>query len=228
MAPMICTVVIPVLGQHDLLERCVRSLSRRVDTLIIVDNGDELEEGMVRSWLDDDDPMRVYVWRMPNGLSVAGSWNLGIKAMPYSPGWLLLNSDAWFPDDSLEEYTSELQPDRIVLAGSPPWCCAWIGREVVQRVGLFCERFHPAYFEDNDYEQRARIMGIPVEYSSVDVRHDNSSTLERNPEYQAHNARTFAANHAYMQYRWANVHADGLPTTAEWDLATRVRNGWES
>jgi GT2 family glycosyltransferase len=120
-----------------------------------------------------------------------------------------------------------LLSDRIVLAGAPPWCCAWIGREVVQRVGLFCERFHPAYFEDNDYEQRARIMGIPVEYSSVDVRHDNSSTLNRNPEYQAHNARTFAANQAYMQYRWANVAADGLPTTVEWDLATRVRNGWE-
>jgi GT2 family glycosyltransferase len=224
---MIPVVVIPVLGQHDLLERCVKSLVWCVDTLILVDNGDELEEATVRSWLDDDDPMRVYVWRMPNGLSVAGSWNLGIKAMPYSPGWLLLNSDAWFAHDPFEEYVRELEPDRIVLAGSPPWCCAWIGRDVVQRVGLFCERFHPAYFEDNDYEQRARIMGIPVEYSSVDVRHDNSSTLERNPEYQAHNARTFAANQAYMQYRWANVEADGLPATADWDLATRVRNGWE-
>ena len=70
---MISTVIIPVLGQHDLLERCVKSLVWCVDTLIIVDNGDELEEATVRSWLDEDDPMRVYVWRMPNGLSVAGS-----------------------------------------------------------------------------------------------------------------------------------------------------------
>ena len=224
---MIPVVIIPVLGQHDLLERCVRSLRNSVQTLIIIDNGNELSEKKILSWLEWDDPMRVYVWRMPTGLSVAGSWNLGIKATPYAPGWLLLNSDAWFPEDPLEDYARELLSDRIVLAGAPPWCCAWIGREVVQRVGLFCERFHPAYFEDNDYEQRARIMSIPVEYSSVDVRHDNSSTLDRNPEYQAHNARTFAANQAYMQYRWANVEADGLPSTVEWDLATRVRNGWE-
>jgi hypothetical protein len=224
---MIPVVVIPVLGQHDLLERCIRSLRNSVQTLIIIDNGNELSEKKILSWLEWDDPMRVYVWRMPTGLSVAGSWNLGIKATPYAPGWLLLNSDAWFPEDPLEEYAHELLPDRIILAGAPPWCCAWIGREVVQRVGLFCERFHPAYFEDNDYEQRARIMSIPVEYSTVNVRHDNSSTLHRNPEYQAHNARTFAANQAYMQYRWANVTADGLPATVEWDLATRVRNGWE-
>ena len=143
--------------------------------------------------------------------------------------WIILNSDAYFEPGQLEVFYKDCNPDSITLTETNPgWCCAWIGREVVQRVGLFCERFHPAYFEDNDYEQRARIMSIPVEYSTVNVQHDNSSTLERNPEYQAHNARTFAANEAYMQYRWANVQADGLPATAEWDLATRVRNGWES
>jgi GT2 family glycosyltransferase len=224
---MIPTVIIPVLGQHDLLERCVRSLRKSVQTLIIIDNGDELSKNKIMSWLEWDDPMRVYVWRMPYGLSVAGSWNLGIKAMPYSDGWLLLNSDAWFPKGTLEAYAESLRTDHIMLAGAPPWCCAWIGRDVVQRVGLFCERFHPAYFEDNDYEQRARIMGLPVEYSSVDVQHDNSSTLGRNEEYQKKNARTFAANQAYLQYRWANVAADGLPMPAEWDLFTRIRNGWE-
>ena len=224
---MIPTVIIPVLGEHDLLERCVRSLRKSVQTLIIIDNGDELSKSKIMSWLEWDDPMRVYVWRMPYGLSVAGSWNLGIKAMPYSDGWLLLNSDAWFPKGTLEAYAESLRTDHIMLAGSPPWCCAWIGRDVVQRVGLFCERFHPAYFEDNDYEQRARIMGLSVEYSSVNVQHDNSSTLGRNEEYQKKNARTFAANQAYLQYRWANVAADGLPMPAEWDLFTRIRNGWE-
>ena len=224
---MIPTVIIPVLGEHDLLERCVRSLRKSVQTLIIIDNGDELSKNKIMSWLEWDDPMLVYVWRMPYGLSVAGSWNLGIKAMPYSDGWLLLNSDAWFPKGTLEAYAESLRTDHIMLAGSPPWCCAWIGRDVVQRVGLFCERFHPAYFEDNDYEQRARIMGLPVEYSPVNVQHDNSSTLGRNEEYQKKNARTFAANQAYLQYRWANVASDGLPMLAEWDLFTRIRNGWE-
>ena len=224
---MIPVVIIPVLGQHDLLERCVRSLRNNVETLIIIDNGDELHEKQILSWLESDDPMRVYVWRMPNGLSVAGSWNLGIKATPFAPGWLLLNSDAWFPAHTIETYAEDLRSDRIVLAGAPPWCCAWIGRDVVQRVGLFCERFHPAYFEDNDYEQRARIIGVPIEYSTVDVQHDNSSTLHQNAEYQSCNNRTFSANRAYLKYRWANVLADGLPAPAEWDLQTRVRNGWE-
>jgi GT2 family glycosyltransferase len=39
------------------------------------------------------------------------------------------------------------------------WACAWIGSEVVKDVGLFCEAFHPAYFEDNDYERRAVRLG---------------------------------------------------------------------
>ena len=89
------TVVIPVLGEHDLLERCVRSLDGHVSRLIIIDNGDALEQATVCEWISD---AQVYVWRMPVALSVAASWNLGIKASPFDDGWLLLNSDAWFPD----------------------------------------------------------------------------------------------------------------------------------
>ena len=218
------TVIIPVLGEHDLLERCVRSLDGHVSRLIIIDNGDALERDTVCEWISD---AQVYVWRMPVALSVAASWNLGIKASPFDDGWLLLNSDAWFPEGLPSEYVALSHPDRIVLAGAPPWCCAWIGSEVVRRVGLFCERFHPAYFEDNDYERRAHIVGIEVIHSDVNVMHENSSTLARNPHYAMRNAKTFANNQAFYDYRWANLSADGLPHTHEWSLTTRIRNAWE-
>ncbi len=224
MAPMKPTVIIPVLGEHDLLERCVRSLDGHISRLVIIDNGDALEQSRVESWISG---VQIYVWRMPTALSVAASWNLGIKTSPFDDGWLLLNSDAWFPDGFSDEYAASLSFDRIVLAGSPPWCCAWIGSEVVRRVGLFCERFHPAYFEDNDYERRARIVGMEVVYSDENVAHDNSSTLARNPHYAMRNGATFILNQAFYEHRWANVDADGLPKPAEWNLSTRIRNAWE-
>jgi GT2 family glycosyltransferase len=223
-APVKPTVIIPVLGAHDLLERCIRSLNGYASRIIIIDNGDALDRDAVTEWISGAD---VYVWRMPTALSVAASWNLGIKATPFEDGWLLLNSDAWFPDGLSAEYADSLSFDRIVLAGAPPWCCAWIGSEVVRRVGLFCERFHPAYFEDNDYERRAHIVGMEILHSDANVMHENSSTLARNPHYATRNAKTFATNQAFYDYRWANLSADGLPQSHEWSLTTRVRNAWE-
>jgi GT2 family glycosyltransferase len=215
---MINTIIIPVLNRYDLLERCVDSIPDAAEHVLIIDNGDTLsEEGYKRE----------RVLRMPSNLGVATSWNLGIKAYPHEEGWLLLNSDAYFASsEDWHALDADASVDNIVLAGTPGWCCAWIGAEVVRRVGLFCERYYPAYMEDIDYEQRARRHGISIIKSDARVEHDNSSTVESNPALAVANQRTHAANRAYHQYRWANVEADGLPSDAEWSLSTRRLNEW--
>jgi GT2 family glycosyltransferase len=227
---MIATIIIPVISRYDLLGRCLSSITS-ADTVIVIDNGDNLRQSHYEEYLKVgllDRIKNFYMWSMPSNLGVASSWNLGIKATPFSPGWLLLNSDAHFVEDGFAVFADETREDNLVLAGSPPWCCAWIGRDVVRDVGLFCERFHPAYFEDNDYERRCGIVGASIVRSAARVAHDNSSTLASSEEFQSRNAETFARNREYYDRRWSNVDASGLPRVAEWDLRTRVANSWDA
>jgi GT2 family glycosyltransferase len=228
-APVIPTIIIPVISRYDLLERCLASIPD-ADTVIVIDNGDYLDISDYDDYLASgliDGIKSFYVWSMPTNLGVATSWNLGIKATPFSSGWLLLNSDAHFVDYGFATLEDEARHDNVVLAGNPPWCCAWIGRQVVRDVGLFCERFHPAYFEDNDYEKRCEISGVSIVRSQATVAHDNSSTLASSESFRERNAETFHANLDYFQRRWASVDATGLPVVAEWDLRTRVANSWD-
>jgi len=215
---MINAVIIPVLNRYDLLTRCLESLPSKLEHVLIIDNGDTLSTEPYR---------RERILRMPSNLGVATSWNLGIKAYPHEEGWLFLNSDAYFPTlHDWETLDAEAHNENIVLAGTPGWCCAWIGAEVVRRVGVFCERYYPAYMEDVDYEQRARHHGINIITSEAHIHHDNSSTIQSDPRIAAANERTHSANHAYHQYRWANLQPDGLPADAEWSLCTRRLNEW--
>jgi GT2 family glycosyltransferase len=158
---------------------------------------------------------------MPSNLGVATSWNLGIKMTPFASGWILLNSDAWFMPDKLEKFWNGCDRDEIHLTGSPDWACAWIGSEVVKDVGLFCESFHPAYFEDNDYERRAVRMGKTIRKSQDIIMHDNSSTLLSDVVLQAKNADTFRANLELFKLRNARLDA------GQWDLQRRLDLSWD-
>lgn len=215
---MITTIIIPVLNRYDLLWRCVESIPERVANILVIDNGDALDEALGG---------RVRVLRMPSNLGVPVSWNLGIKAYPYEPGWLLLNSDAYFADDAFVRFERDCGEDRITLAGAPPWCCAWIGRGVVDRVGLFCEAYYPAYMEDVDYEERARRHGVVIAASTANVQHDNSSTIRSDGALRARNDQTHAANLRTHAHRWRGVPANQTPPATEWSLACRTQNAWD-
>jgi len=215
---MIDTIIIPVLNRYDLLNRCLYSLPEQTSVLVI-DNGGRYEEAP-RSGVD--------VIRLPANLGVPASWNLGIKLRPFAAGWLLLNSDAWMSEDAWSTLTSDAREDSILLAGSPPWCCAYLPRRVVERVGLFCEAFYPAYMEDVDYEERARRLGVGVVYSSARVEHDNSSTIHSDARLSELNARTHARNIEIYNARWHGVVDGETPSVAEWSVRDRVANAWDA
>lgn len=218
---MIQTVIIPVLNRYDLLKRCVQSIPDDVENILIIDNGDCLS-----LWdLAELEHIGTRLLRMPSNLGVPQSWNLGIKLYPRAPGWLLLNSDAVVVEwDQLCEDVAE---NRITLAGSPPWCCAWIGRDVVNRVGLFCEAYYPAYMEDVDYEERARRLGVPVVSSSATVHHDNSSTIGSSSELARRNDQTHQRNIQTHTSRWSGLAEHETPSTTEWSLRIRMDNTWD-
>jgi GT2 family glycosyltransferase len=184
--------------------------------LIIIDNGDALRESA--GW-PVEHVQATKVIKMPANLGVAGSWNLGIKAAPFAPWWLITNFDVEWPAGSLRMFNEQASGGDVLLAQSPqPYCAFAVGEDVVQRVGLFDEAFHPAYFEDNDYELRCAIEGVKVRRSTIPIVHHNSSTIGYFGEI---NNRTYASNAEYMNGKRSN------PGPGGWSLDRRRANSWD-
>jgi GT2 family glycosyltransferase len=206
------------------MERAIRSIDYPVEQLIIIDNGDGYDADMLAWTAPWQHVQNWYLWRMPTNLGVAPSWNLGIKSTPHADGWILLNSDAYFEPGGLEAFYKDCEPETItVTGGSQPWSCAWVGARVVERVGLFSECYVPAYFEDNDYEDRSRASNVQVKVSQARIVHDNSSTISSDPSLAEKNAKSFQANQQLHSLRWQS----GLPDAGHWDLKRRRELGWD-
>ena len=218
---MIPVLIVPVLARTDLLYEMLESIDEPVETLIVVDNGGHVSGHRItdtnRACIG-----RRYVWKMPRNLGVPVSWNLGIKATPFAPWWMVANFDVTFPAGALASFVAHSSPDRVALsAASSAWCVFTIGENVVTEVGLFDEGIHPAYFEDADYLRRCKAHGVDVFASGINVDHKTSSTLESG--FRDQNARTFGPN--ATRYN-ARREANDL-TSGEWSLATRRALTWD-
>jgi GT2 family glycosyltransferase len=214
---MIPLLGVPTLNRHDLCDRMLASIDYPVQDVIVVDNAPNDWEPQKPELVQ-----RIHHIRMPQNLGVAGSWNLVIKASPFAPAWIIVNDDVVFEPGSLETMAKALRSDALLFFEvSPRWAAFAIGETVVQRVGLFCEYFHPAYFEDDDYERRAIEFDIDMETVQAPVRHDNSSTLKSGFDIQNH--KTFKENNATNESR---SRANTL-TGGEWDLTIRRELTWD-
>jgi GT2 family glycosyltransferase len=123
--------------------------------------------------------------------------------------------------NGVADFFARCSPANLVLGGKPPWACFWLGSDVVKKVGLFYEGFHPAYFEDNDYEIRVQRKGCEIVRSTAAINHRNSSTLHSSEKFQRRNQLTFDANRRLFEER---MNQD-LPL--DWDLSRRLELGWD-
>lgn len=215
---MIPALIVPILNRADLLDRLLDSIDYPIADLLIIENARILQRDPRCEYAE-----RIHVLRMPSNLGVPASWNLGIKALPFAPWWLIVNSDAYFPPDSLQRFMVEADRDALTLSmAAPPWACFAVGDNVVAKVGLFDEGIHPAYFEDDDMQRRCTYHGFPTVYSTIPVGHDNSSTIGES-RYAAANGRTFLANRVY----YAEKTNRGDFTEGHWSLTTRRDLSWD-
>ena len=215
MVPLVPVVVVPVLTEHHRVDQMLGSFAGRIGDLVVVDNGP-------CDWYARcGHAERVWHLRMPANQGVAGSWNLGIKATPYSSGWMVVNHDVVFSASAVEQFFAICSPDNLVLGGKPSWSCFWLGSEVVKKVGLFHEGFHPAYFEDNDYEIRVQRKGFEIRRSLAAIFHRNSSTLASSERFRVLNQASFEANHKLFRERMLQ------DVPLDWDLQRRLDLGWD-
>ena len=218
---MIPVLIVPILTDADRLFEMLRTIDHEVDTLVVIDNGSVVSRHRLTelSWRYVKHRTLLH---MPSNLGVAGSWNLGIKATPFAPWWLIANYDVLWPAGSLGRFAAEANSGRLLLSGgAPPWCAFALGDEIVSQVGLFDEGLHPAYWEDIDYRRRCDAAGVAVVESDIPVVHANSSTLASG--YHRQNLRTFHENAERASLRAAA----GDMSSGEWSLRARRALSWD-
>jgi len=215
--------VIPVLGfltysRFDLADRLLASIDYPVEHLVIVDNSGKREYNPVKPELVQN----LWLIQVPHGLGYSGGLNLIVKTTPFAPYWLLVNDDTVFQPGALKKISEQTDTEAInFLSIMPKWSGFVLGEGAVLKAGLFDERFHPIYFEDNDYERRLMQAGVKAKFINAELGHDNSSTL--NSGFHSQNDKTFHANQRLFQ---SKVDANDL-TAGQWDLQIRRDNAWE-
>jgi len=218
---MIPVIIIPVMNTYDLLDRCIQSIDTAVEEICVIDNGDFLADNAFE-W--HDNPVRVL--RMPHNMGISTSWNLGIKMYPFASSWTIIGADVWFDSGRLAEWYENASEDVILTGATPPWACFSLGRNVVRDVGLFCEQYHPAYFEDTDYQRRAEKRGIEIRHPGTPINHDNSSLL-KDETIAKKNAITYTKNHETYIRRWSGLVGDETPQHDDWSLSIRCDRSWD-
>lgn len=217
--------MIPVLGfatlkRFDLADRLLRSIDYPVEHLVIVDNSGLGEAGYQP--VKPESVQKMWVLRVPFGLGLVGAWNLVVKSTPYAPYWLLVNDDAWFEAGALQVISEQVDTQALnFLNINPLWSAVVFGEGMIDKVGLYDERFYPLYFDDNDLERRVRHHGVSVHNIPATVHHENSSTL--NSGFQTANARSYAANSRLFDEKQMNEDF----TQGEWTLKSRRANRWD-
>lgn len=215
--------MIPVIGlctlkRFDLAERLLASIDYPVEHLVIVDNSG------TQTWepVKPDSVEKMWVIRVPYGLGLVGAWNLIIKSTPYAPYWLLINDDAWFEPGVLEIIADQVNPFALnFLDIVPQWSAVVFGEGMIERTGLYDERFYPLYFDDNDLERRVEYYNVPINHIPAKIHHENSSTLKSG--FEQVNSKSFGNNQKLLEQK---ISQDDY-TSGSWDLMIRRANRWD-
>lgn len=207
-------LIVPVLNRYDLLNRMISSIDYPIEMLLVIDNGKADVELVTNPLIQE-----VRRLHMPTNQGVSGSWNLGIKLLPFEPVWFFSSADTEYNPGALAGL-AEAKTDAVTLCKSfPHWQTFAIGEQVVRQVGLFDENLFPIYFEDNDYMKRCIQAHITIRYADLAVNHDNSSTINSDPKLFDQNRRTFSNNETYFKQKYAGLW--------HWDLDRRRQNYWD-
>ncbi len=219
-------ICIPTLNRgHDrlqaLLETALRDDNEMLPSkIIILDNGNQFPDAIDVSEFEDKDPELLRILSVPEqvlvvtarlNIGVAGSWNWFLNNVPMEHGSMLIcNDDITFEKKTLRMFYEEIQkPDAHFVLALGVWAAFIITEELHKATGGFDENFYPAYFEDNDYHYRMKMLGYDItEVPEIPCGHKNSSTLAafNEEEKQAHHAN-FRKNRSYYNDKWG-----GLPT----------------
>jgi len=178
---MSCDIIIPVWKQLQLTQQCINSVMRHTVLpyrLIIIDNGNDLQEKEYLDKLAENNKTLVTLIRNTQNLGFIKATNQGLTASSADYA-CLLNNDTRVEDGWLEELiniaennprigivtprssSTKEKPSKgqWVEIGFATGFCMLVKREVIQKIGLLDEAYGMGYWEDTDYCQRAKNAG---------------------------------------------------------------------
>lgn len=215
---MLPNLIVPTLSRYDLLQGMVRSIDYPVQHLLIVDNGGELDNLFVPQIVE-----QVTILNMPNPQGVATSWNLGVKCFPHDPYWLIVSDDVTFHPGTLELLHDVSGPESFVQPDEWPFFQFFtVGEDWVTTVGLFDEGFHPANFEDDEYQWRAGQHMMAMTRIGLPHNHVKQGTVFAAGN-ALKNARTYPENESWFETK----KAVGDLSDGGWSLSRRRRLSWD-
>ena len=191
---MIPVLGVPILTGPELLWEMLDSVDVPVGRVIVIDNGCVVPE--LEAFNRD-----IELVRPGCNLGVAASWNRIMHMAPAAPWWMMVGYDLTFAPGDLDRLTTHMETiGGVGMLGT--FSAFALDRATLAAVGTFDENFHPAYYEDNDYDYRCRLKGVPINALPFGGKHKISSTIYSKPSYFAENQRTFVSNHYYFLSKW--------------------------
>lgn len=188
------------------------------DRLILVDNTDK---GIITGAL---------IGRAYNGyaaganIGVATAWNIGIQiALHAGAEMVTLMSTSCRTNGrdlcEIADFCIEQPQWQWGFESRVGWKCITFGRRTIEQVGLFDEKFWPAYFEDNDYVWRLRCAGILPPVGEPRINLPWVPTLKPDIVMDAHAIHycdievNFAGLEEYYTSKWG-----GKPGEEQWTI----------
>ena len=154
----------------------------------------------------------VIITGSSRNLGVAGSWNLFCKQsmLRNIDLAIIANDDIILHEDCIPRLvqTAVDSPMSVVAyAGDNAFSLFALPMNVYRKVGGFDENFWPAYFEDNDYVYRLKLLNVDlVLLDNKKYYHKGSSTINSYaPDRLKEHHRQFDNNEAYYKSKWGGV-----------------------
>lgn len=153
----------------------------------------------------------VVIWPQTSNIGVAKSWNLFMTtiALDYV---LIANDDIAVHENTLKLFldAAESTKDSLLTAEGMlgnAYSLFLLKQDIYKSIGPFDENFSPAYYEDNDYDYRRRLLGYGfLSIAGATCTHEGSSTLKRyTPDEMNNHHNTFNRNSNYYRAKWGGV-----------------------
>lgn len=106
-----------------------------------------------------------------SNIGVGRSWNIGAqRVLETQADYLVILSATMRFEDGMFDLEELLKANEYKYGMETQfgWHCIAIGRECLEKIGIFDTNFFPAYYEDNDYIRRMELADIhdPMGYST--------------------------------------------------------------
>lgn len=208
-------VVIPVFSQFELATAAIASVRTQYDWQpYIIDNwrhnrgvAAAWNEGIQRAWdercdyvLIINDDVILSRWTIDNQVAVLEMQESKESGLVLTTGWATTPPDPANPA-SMMDYGDP--PMEAAWVPGADFACFMINKVCWQVVGRFDEKFHPAYFEDNDYHRRVLMNNMTARIVPQAPYFHYGSQTQRKAGVVA--PQQFEQNKKYYQDKWGGV-----------------------